>query len=138
MGAVYGVQINAGLDRRPHERYTVTLGFGCAPEQVQPLIQAVFAEIDSIQKNGVAESYVQQIRESQRRERETNLKTNEFWMSAIEVYDVEGLDLRDLPRFDELVQRVTPENIREAAKRYLKQDRYVLGVLNPAPAAQAQ
>jgi zinc protease len=131
MGAVYGVQIDAGLDRRPHERYTVTLSFGCAPEQVQALVKAVFAEIESIQRNGVGESYVQQVREKQRRERETNLKTNEFWLAAMEAYDAEGLDLRDLPRYDELVERVSTKTIQDAARRYLRRERYVLGVLDP-------
>ena len=131
MGATYGVQVNAGLDRRPHERYTVTMGFGCAPEQVQPLVKAVFAEIESIQRNGVGESYVQQVQEKQRRERETNLKTNEFWLAAMEAYDSEGLDLRDLPRYDQLVDRVSTKTIQDAARRYLRRERYVLGVLDP-------
>src|SRR5215204_5787262 len=86
MGAVYGVQVNAGLDRRPEERYTVTLSFGCAPEQVQALVKAVFTEIEAIQKNGIGDSYVKQVQEKQRRERETNLKTNEFWLAAMEAY----------------------------------------------------
>jgi len=131
MGAVYGVDINAGLDRRPRARYTFTLTFGCAPEQVQPLIKAVFAEIESIQKNGIGDSYVQQVREKQRRERETSLKTNEFWLAALESYDSEGLDLRDLPRYEELVQRVSSKTIQDAAQRYLRRDRYVLGELDP-------
>ncbi|HWM93118.1 MAG TPA: insulinase family protein [Thermoanaerobaculia bacterium] len=135
MGAVYGVNVNAGLDRRPRERYTFTFTFGCAPEQVQPLVQAVFKEIESIQKNGVGESYVQQVREKQRRERQTNLKTNEFWLAAIEAYDTEGLDLRDLPRYDELIEKVDSGTIQESARKYLSRERYVLGVLDPAPAA---
>ncbi|HVG11164.1 MAG TPA: insulinase family protein [Thermoanaerobaculia bacterium] len=131
MGAVYGVQVNAGLDRRPEERYTVTVAFGCAPEQVQALVKAVFTEIEAIQKTGIGESYVKQVQEKQRRERETNLKTNEFWLAAMEAYDSEGLDLRDLPRYDELVQRVSTKTIQDAARRYLRRERYVLGVLDP-------
>jgi len=91
----------------------------------------VFAEIESIQKNGIGESYLQQVREKQRRERETSLKTNEFWLSALESYASEGLDLRDLPRYEELVQRVSSKTIQDAAQRYLRRDRYVLGELDP-------
>jgi zinc protease len=98
---------------------------------VQPLVKAVFAEIEAIQRNGVGESYVQQVQEKQRRERETNLKTNEFWLAAMEAYDSEGLDLRDLPRYDELVERVSTKTIQDAARRYLRRERYVLGVLDP-------
>ena len=131
MGAVYGVQIDAALERRPRERYVVKLAFGCAPEQVQPLIKAVFAEIESIQKNGVPDSYVVQVQEKQRRERETNLKTNEFWLAAIEAYDTEGLDLRDLPFYEELVRNVSSKSLQDAARRYLSRERYILGELDP-------
>jgi zinc protease len=137
MGAVYGVEVSAGLDRRPRQRYTFTISFGCAPEAVQPLVRAVFKEIESIQENGATDSYVEQVRESQRRERETDSKTNEFWLSALETYEVENLDLRDLPRFEELLRRVTSDSLRDSARRYLNEKRYVIGVLDPAPKAQA-
>jgi zinc protease len=137
MGAIYGVEVSGGIDKRPRQRYTFTISFGCAPESVQPLVRAVFKEIESIQEKGASESYVDQVRESQRRERETDSKTNEFWLSALESYDVEGLDLRLLPRFEELLQRVTSDSLRDAARRYLNEKRYVIGVLDPAPKAQA-
>lgn len=133
MGAVYGVGIQAGIDRRPRERYTFTITFGCAPEQVQPLVQAVFKEIESIQRQGTTPGYIEQVKEAQRRERETNLKTNEFWLSALEVYDTEGLDFRDLLRFDELLDQITSKRLQAAARRYLGNEHYVLGVLDPAP-----
>jgi zinc protease len=137
MGAIYGVEVSGGIDKRPRQRYTFTISFGCAPESVQPLVRAVFKEIESIQEKGASESYVDQVRESQRRERETDSKTNEFWLSALESYEVEGLDLRLLPRFEELLQRVTSESLRDSARRYLNEKRYVIGVLDPAPKAQA-
>ncbi len=135
MGAVYDVEVSGRIERRPRPRYSFTLSFGCAPEAVKPLIRAVFKEIESIQEKGVADSYVEQVRESERRERETGGKTNEFWLSAIETYDVEGLDLRDLPRFEELLQKVTSDSLRDAARRYLDEKRYVIGILDPAPKA---
>ena len=137
MGAIYGVEVSGGVDRRPKQRYTFTISFGCAPEGVQPLVRAVFQEIESIQEKGVAGSYVDQVRESQRRERETDSKTNEFWVAALETYDVEGLDLRDLPRYEELLRGITSDSLRDAARRYLNEKRYVIGVLDPAPKAQA-
>ncbi|MES1240898.1 MAG: insulinase family protein [Acidobacteriota bacterium] len=137
MGAIYGVEVSGGIDRRPRQRYTFTVSFGCAPEAVQPLVRAVFKEIESIQEKGVPESYVDQVKESQRRERETDSRTNEFWLTALETYDVEGFDLRDLPRFEELLRGTTSDSLRDAARRYLNEKRYVIGVLDPAPKAQA-
>jgi zinc protease len=137
MGAVYGVSVGADLDKRPRPSYTVSIGFGCAPEKVDSLVQATFTEIESIQKNGVAEAYVKQIQEQERRERELDLTDNSFWMSALEVYLSEGLDLKDLPHYSDLIARVSSDNIRDTARKYLSTDRYVLGVLLPEKPAEA-
>ena len=74
------------------------IDFACAPEKVDSLVQATFAEIDAIQKNGVGEVYVKQVKEQERRERELDLTDNNFWLAAIELYLSEGLELKDLPQ----------------------------------------
>ena len=38
MSGVYGVFANGSLQRRPKQRYTVSIGFGCAPENVERLL----------------------------------------------------------------------------------------------------
>ena len=137
MGAVYGVSVSSDLDKRPQPSYRLNIDFACAPEKVDPLVQATFGEIESIQKNGVTAVYVTQIREQERRERELDLTDNNFWLSAIELYLTEGLSLKDLPRYDQLIARVTSDNIRDTARKYLDTKRYVLGVLLPERAAES-
>jgi zinc protease len=132
MGATYGVSVDADLDRRPRPAYRFTIDFGCAPEKVDPLIQATFAEIAAIQKSGVPETYVKQLKEQERRERELDLTDNNYWLNALEVYLTEGLDLKDLPHYDQLIARVSSNNLRDTARRYLDTKRYILGVLRPA------
>jgi zinc protease len=131
MGAIYGVSVSADLDKRPSPTYRFTIGFTCAPEKVDTLVQATFSEIESIQKNGVADVYVNQLKEQERRERELDLTDNSFWLSALELYLTEGLDLKDLPHYDQLIARVSSDNVRDTARRYLDTQRYVLGVLLP-------
>jgi zinc protease len=136
MGAVYGVQAEGGLSSRPRGEYTFHIAFGCAPEKVDSLVQAVFAEIESIQKNGVPEGYLQKVREQERREREVAERENRFWLGALEAYASEGWDLRGILRYGELVEMVTSERLQQAARTYFHRDRYLLGVLRPeAPVA---
>ncbi|HYU34004.1 MAG TPA: insulinase family protein [Thermoanaerobaculia bacterium] len=131
MGAVYGVSVNGDLSRRPWQSYQVGISFGCAPEKVDDLVKAVFAEISSIQANGVAEPYLNQVREAERRSRELNLTDNQFWLSALELYYTEGLDPRDILHFDQLISTITSDRMRDTARRYLDTNRYALGVLSP-------
>ena len=131
MGAVYGVQVSGDIIRRPRERYNFNIGFGCAPEKVDELVRAVFAEIEAIQRDGVAESYLQQVRETERRQRELDLQDNQFWLAILELYYTEGLDPRDILRFEDLIKTVSSDRVRDTARRYLNTERYVLGVLKP-------
>ena len=133
LGATYGASVNGGISRRPKERYSVSIRFGCAPEEVDSLVETIFEEIESLHRNGVESTYVERIREIQRRRRETSLKENGFWLNGLQTYYSQGLDPRLILAFDELIASVTSESLRDAAKRYLNRERYVLGVLSPAP-----
>jgi zinc protease len=79
---------------------------------------------------------VKQVKEQERRERELDLTDNNFWAAAIELYLSEGLELKDLPQYNDLIARVSSDNVREAARKYLNTDRYVLGVLLPEKPAE--
>jgi zinc protease len=137
MGAVYGVSVDGDLSRRPWPSYEVNISFGCAPEKVDDLVKAVFAEISSIQTNGVPETYITQVREAERRSRELNLTDNQFWLSALELYYTEQLDPKDILRFDELIATITSDRMRDTARRYLDTNRYTLGVLTPEKQPEA-
>ena len=99
-------------------------------------METVFAELEQVRAEGLDESYAQKVRESQLRERETDLEENGFWLQALRLYDTMGLDPRLILQFDELVEQVTPEGLRAAAQRYLDPSRYVLAVLYPEEAAE--
>jgi zinc protease len=137
MGAVYGVAVNGALDFQPYEHHTMTISFSCAPEKVEALTHAIFQEIEAIQSHGADQDHVNDIKASERRERETNLKENSFWLSVLTNYYRSGWDPRDILRFDELVERTSSERLQAAAREYLPTGRYVIGVLSPegAPAA---
>ncbi len=137
MGAVYGVGVNGDIKGRPWPSYDFSISFGCAPEKVDGLVQAVFAEIATLQENGVAEPYLQQVREAERRTRELSLTDNQFWLSALEVYDTDQLDPRDILRYDELIATISSDRLRDTARRYLDAKSYTLGVLSPEKKPEA-
>jgi zinc protease len=137
LSAVYGVEVDSDFAQRPRPQYNLSIGFTCDPGKVDELVQATFAEIEAIQKNGVPENYVDQIRETERRNRQLALKENQFWLQILEVYYSESFDPKDILRFDEMVERVTSERLQATARTYLPKDRYVLGVLRPDKTAAA-
>jgi len=137
MGGVYGVSVSGTLDFRPYERYAVTIGFSCAPEKVEVLTRAVFQEIESLKGRGTDQDHIDKIKAAERRERETNLKDNAFWLSVLPNYYRSGWDPRGILQYDELIARTSSDRLKAAAREYFPANRYVIGVLSPesGPAA---
>jgi len=131
LGGTYGVGVGGNLSDRPQEIASVSIGFGCAPENVEELVAAVFAEVDRLRTEGPDEATVAQVREAQLRQRELQLRDNVFWLAVLRNYEERGEDPRLVLAFDDLVAAVTPESIREAARIFLPTDRHVLGILMP-------
>ena len=119
MGGTYGVSVSGSISKRPTERFSLSIGFGCAPENVEEMVQAIRDEIEIVRSKGLDDTYAAKVRESQRRDRETNLKENGFWLSVLKTYYSLEMDPRLILDHDALVARVTPENLRLTAERYL-------------------
>jgi zinc protease len=118
MGGTYGVSVSGSISRRPKERFSLSIGFGCAPENVDDLLQAIREEIAVVRKHGLDDSYAEKVREGQRRGRETNLKENGFWLGVLKTYYSLEMDPRLILDYESLVERVTPENLQQSAERY--------------------
>ncbi|MBV9108225.1 MAG: insulinase family protein, partial [Gemmatimonadetes bacterium] len=90
MSGTYSVSVNGGADRDPVPEYTFSVDFTAAPERLEELAGVVFAEIDSVKAQGVHPDELQKVREEQRRERETSIRDNGYWASALMAYDQYG------------------------------------------------
>ncbi len=137
MGGVYGVGVWGAFTRAPRQVHTLTINFGCAPENVAALRQAVFDEVRRMQRGGVDSSYVAKVKEQRRRAFEVDARRNYWWQRQLdEAYDF-GDDPRRIVDLDAVLARVTSDRIRKAAGRFASSRKYVSGVLLPAgePAA---
>ena len=130
LGGTYSVGVNGRLTYRPDEEYSVTIGFGSAPERAEELSSVVFEEIERLRTEGPDAETVGKVRETQRRGLETSLRENRYWLNQLASFERGGWDLSDIPSF-EGIESWTAEQVREAAVRYLRTDRYARFVLLP-------
>ncbi|MBI1804163.1 MAG: insulinase family protein [Ignavibacteriae bacterium] len=130
-GGTYGVGVSATFERDPLPQYEIGIGFGCAPERVDELTKLAFAVIDSVKRFGIDSSYVQKVKETQRRERETSLKQNRFWLSNLQFYYDMGEDPRRILNYERLVETLRPMHLQQAAQYFFDMNNYVKVVLMP-------
>src|SRR5262249_26332480 len=48
LGGTYSITANAGYEKFPSPKYSITIQFGCAPERTEDLIKRVFQEIEKL------------------------------------------------------------------------------------------
>ncbi len=137
MGGVYGVGAWGWLSRATPQRRSFSIRFGCAPENVEALRAAVFTEIARLQKEGVTQDYLDKVKAARRRAFETDTKTNDWWVNGLTSAYEWGDDPREMLSIDSTLARVTNANVIAAARRYLSDKQYFLGVMKPVAAQPA-
>ncbi|WPP51634.1 M16 family metallopeptidase [Catalinimonas niigatensis] len=128
---VYGIGANTSAVKLPYEHYTITVSFPCAPENVEDLSQAVFAEIKKMKESGPTKEDLMKVKEAQRREMETNLKQNNFWLQSLENIYFNGGDPVRIVEYEEAIEGLNTEDLKETANKYFNFDQYVKVVLYP-------
>ncbi len=131
LGGTYGVNVGASPSRVPREEYTFSVSFGSAPERVQELVDAVFAEIDTLQQFGARSEDLEKVRESELRSREVSLTRNAYWLSQIIHSDQTGEPVTMLEDHKAYLTALSSERMQAAARRYLNQSQYIRVSLLP-------
>ena len=118
-GGTYSVGVQAVTSHYPDQEYQVAIGFGTSPEQAEELTRLLFAEIEALKTGGPAEEDMAKVREILKRERETALEENDFWLRQLQFYSAHRLDPRLLLTFEERLGTLSAEVIRRTAVRIL-------------------
>ncbi|MEO8179958.1 MAG: insulinase family protein [Deltaproteobacteria bacterium] len=135
LGRVYTPYVSANFERVPFAAYTLAISFECKPADVDELVKATRSTIAEVKKSGVADSYLEKLRSERTRDLEEVYRSNEFWLDRlVEKYKL-GEDPRSILILTQLTQRITSENLRLAARQFLRGDQYVDALLTPAEAA---
>jgi zinc protease len=131
LGGTYGVGV-AYNNLLPQPGYgSITVTFGSAPENAETLADAVLAEVERLRAEGPDAADVSRLQELERREFETSLRQNPYWLSSLQTVHLLGWDPAGIVRRGERTERVTPALLHEAIRAYLPLDRYTRVTLRP-------
>ena len=131
MGGVYDVTVRAGITIEPTQRQFLSISFGCAPDNIDKLRAATFAELASIAKSGVSADLTAKVSEQFRRAHETDLAENDWWAGLLHDWAKYGLDLDKLVAFEPVLARITTANVEATATRLFDPSRYIFVALVP-------
>jgi zinc protease len=131
-GGVYGVSISGSSSKLPKPKYSIQSTWGCNPENITKLSQTVLNEMGKIKKEGPTDVDLNKVKETLIRERETRLKENGFWLSALQNHFLYGDKLLSLEDYKTFISSFSGAQIKAIANKYLNTDSYVQVSLTPS------
>jgi len=130
-GGTYHVSVFPRLTHYPEPRKQLIIRFGCDPDRVEELMAEVHAVVEELQTDLLDDSYIEIVQQTQLRRRETDLRENSFWEFVIPYYNWHGEDPGILLEFENFVDGITAESIRETANEVFDTPHFSTFVLLP-------
>jgi zinc protease len=133
---VYSPAVFVNTGKYPQSRYSFFIQFGCAPRNVDRLVASALDEINKLRTEGPSNENVNKWRVEEKTTRETELKTNSFWLRYINSQLQNKDNLNQINNYTSLLNQVTAAGLKETAVKYLSGDNYIRLVLLPEQSAR--
>ncbi|MCX8020834.1 MAG: insulinase family protein [Chitinophagaceae bacterium] len=119
MSGIYSAGITGSLEKRPYEHYTVSAFIPCGPENVEKLSDALFALIRELQTKGPEQKDLDKVKETFKNQYKVNLQDNDWWLTNLANARINKINPELLLSFEERVNALTTDDIKNAAVKYL-------------------
>jgi zinc protease len=131
MGAMYSGGMSGSMSRIPYGNYTINANLPCAPENVDKVLAATFAEIAKIKQDGAEEADLNKVKASWIKGYRKGLRENGYWMASLQNAFFNNSNPEDILTYESRVNALTTADLKEAAQRYFDTDNYLQVVLYP-------
>ena len=132
LGETYNV--SAGLMQPLPQRGAgrVAVNFAASPENIQKMVERSIREVTRLQAEGPSDDLVNRAKETARREHETSLRQNGFWLGRLQSAKLLARDPLLILKREDRIAALTPRSIQDAFIKYFPLDRYTVVTLLPA------
>jgi zinc protease len=132
LGQTYTVSVDLaqGLPQRGGGH--VEVNFGAAPENIEKMGARVLQEVQRLQKDGPSEDLVNRAKATARRNYETQLRQNDYWLRRFQAVRMWGQDPAMIAHRLDRIGALTPAAVQDAFKKYFPPDRMTTVTLVPA------
>jgi zinc protease len=134
LGQTYTVSVGLSQSPPQHGDGYIGVNFGAAPENIDAMTTRVIEEVKRLQADGPPADLVAKAKEAARRDYETALRQNGYWMRRLQTIHLLGGNPTDVITRNQRIEAVTPSAVQEVFRKYFPLDRYTVVTLVPEPA----
>jgi len=119
-GGTYGVGVGCSMVQYPESEASLSIGFDCDPEKVKDLTPIIYAELERIANEGPTKEDLDKVLVTSKKNRASSFEKNGFWMNAMKGLYWRDIDMVSTSYHEDVVAKVTPEDIKAFADELLK------------------
>jgi zinc protease len=131
LGQTYTVSVGLAQSLPQRGDGHVRVTFGGAPANIDAMVDRVIAQVRTLAENGPSDDLTSRAKEGARRDYETALRQNGYWLGRLQGIHLLGGDPREILTREARIQAVTPSVLRDTFRRYFPLDRYTVVTLVP-------
>ncbi len=131
LGKIYGGGFRGSVSKEPYERYSIQLQLPCGPESVDTLLAASNIEIKELIAKGPEAKDLDKVKSQWREKYRTDVKENKYWNEKLQSALFWGRDKDHILQYEKYIDKLTPADIQETAKKLFDGKNQFTSVLYP-------
>ena len=131
MALIYSGGVSGSLNRIPYGSYRIDVNLPCAPENVDKVIAATFAEIEKIKNEGPQQIDIDKVKQNWIKQYRIAMRTNYKWLGSIKDSVLFATNMADILKEESMINAITQEDLKDVASRYFNTGNYVQTVMYP-------
>ena len=117
-GGTYAVNVNQGVVYEPVAQYSMIVEFQCDPLNAAKLKGIVYGELERLRQQVPSRDELMMALNSIRKKEGEARESNVYWQEKLVLYYRTGLNQADVREFEEIVDKLTPEDFLEFVREF--------------------
>jgi zinc protease len=131
LGQTYGVSVGLAQMLGQRGGGHIRVSFAGSPENVSSMTDRVLQQVKLLRDQPPPATLVATVKETFRRQNETSLKENAYWLVRLQTLQRLGKDPSEILTTSARIDAITPASVQETFRKYFPLDRYTVVTLIP-------
>lgn len=131
LSLIYSADTSHTMTQIPYQNYSLSLYLPCAPNKIEEVLKALQGELQKLKTSGPEMADLDKVKSNLAIAHRKNLENNRVWQSLLERTALSEAKINNFITFPSRFNKVTIEDIKLTATRYLNPANSILTILNP-------
>lgn len=130
-GGTYTPNVQMSMTKYLKNRFSLTVSFDCAPQNVEKLIASAQDEVNKMKVNGPSAENLQKFKVARKLSLQTGSTNNNFWLDYLLGQEMNKEPLTEFYNYDAVLNKITVKSVQQAAATFIQDKNYIRLVLMP-------